>query len=79
MHVNYFRKMLIVDVWQGSEYASDFEYASVLNIQGLWINQGYEYIRVLNMLLVLNMSRFWLYHGQHARIAQGSEYARMSG
>ena len=79
MHVNYFRKMLIVDVWQSSEYASDFEYASVLNIQGLWINQGYEYARVLNMLLVLNMSGFWLYHGQHARIAQGSEYARMSG
>ena len=43
-------------MWQGSVYASDFEYASVLNIAGFWIYQGYEYAGVLNMLLVLNMS-----------------------
>ena len=36
-------KIFIADAWQGSEYASDFEYAaSVLNIAGFWIYQGYE-------------------------------------
>ena len=40
------------------EYASDFEYASVLNIPVFWIYQGCEYAGVLNMLLVLNMSGF---------------------
>ena len=48
---------------RGSEYASDFEHASVLNIPGFWIYQGWEYARVLNMPLVLNMSGFWIYHG----------------
>ena len=52
---NYFRT--------GSEYASNFEYASVLNIPGSRIYQGCELIRVLNMLLALNMSGFWIYHG----------------
>ena len=33
----------IVDVWQGSVYASDFEYASVLNTPELWICRGSEY------------------------------------
>ena len=44
-----------MDVQQGSEYASNFEYASVLNIAGFWIYQGSEYgsgseyIRVLDI------------------------------
>ena len=50
-----FAKHFIVDVWQDSEYASDFEYARVLNIWGLWIFQVCEYARVLNMLLILNI------------------------
>ena len=29
------------------------------------------------MLLVLNMSVFRIYHGSHARVTQGSEYARI--
>ena len=43
---------------QGSEYASDFEYVGVLNIAGLWMYQGCEYARALNMNLVLNMIGF---------------------
>ena len=27
----------VVDVWQDSEYVSDFEYTSVLKIMGFWI------------------------------------------
>ena len=45
-----------------SEYALDFEYASVLNIAGFWICQGSEYAGVLNTPLVLNISGFWIYH-----------------
>ena len=69
--------MIIVDVWQGSEYASDFEYASALNIPGLWICQGSEYasdseyVRVLDTVLnmpglhgVLNMPEYaWIIPG----------------
>ena len=65
-----------LDVWQGSEYASDFEYASVLNIAGFWIYQGCEFAGILNMLLVLNMSGFWIYHSfKYVRVTQGSKYA----
>ena len=45
----------IVDVGQGSEYVSDFEYATVLKIAGLWIcrgskyGSGSEYVRVLDL------------------------------
>ena len=49
--------MFIVDVRQGSEYASDFEYASVLNTPGLRICRdseyasGSKYVKVLNACL----------------------------
>ena len=37
---------------------------------------GCNYARVLNILLVLNMSVFWIYHGsKYFRVTQGSEYA----
>ena len=39
-------KRFIVDVWQGSEYASNFEDDSVLNISGLWIYHGSRYASV---------------------------------
>ena len=55
--VNYFCKTLIEDVWQGSEQASDFEYASVLNILGLWINQGSEYTSGAEYVRVLDIAR----------------------
>ena len=32
MVLNYFTKRFIVDIWQGSEYNSDFEYPIVLNM-----------------------------------------------
>ena len=52
----------------------------VLNMPGEYmgfkIYQGFEYASVLNMLLVLNMSRFWIYHGsKYARVTLGVEYA----
>ena len=51
--VNYFRKTLIEDVGQGSEQALDFEYASILNIPGLRINQGSEYASGAEHAMVL--------------------------
>ena len=48
-------KRFIVDVWQGPEYASYFEYANVLNIRGFWIYQAFEYARVLNIYFL-----FWI-------------------
>ena len=43
-----------------------------------WIYQGSIYNRVLNMLLVLIMSGFWIYHGsKYAWVIQSSEYAWM--
>ena len=37
--------------------------------------QGWEYAKALNMLLVLNMSGFWIYQGsKYARVTQGFEY-----
>ena len=69
-------KRFIVDVWQGSEYASDFEYASVLNIPAFWTYQVCEYARVLNMLMVLNMSGFWIYNSfKYVRVTESFEYA----
>ena len=67
----------IVDVWQGSEYASDFEYAIILNVGGSEYTRIVNtYARVLNMLLVLNMPGFWIYlNSKYARITQGFEYA----
>ena len=53
--------MLHSDVWQGSEYASDFEYARVLNMVGFWIYQGCEYAGILYMFPFLNMSGFSIY------------------
>ena len=77
MKITIFAKRFIVDIWQDSEYTSDFEYASVLNIAGFWIYQGCQCARVLNMLLVLIMSEFWIYHS--CKNCQGytgfSEYA----
>ena len=63
----------MVDVWQGSECVSDFEYARFLNIPGFWTYQGCKYPRVLNMLLVMNMSGFWIYYSsKYARVTQDS-------
>ena len=39
-----FAKRLVLDTWQVSEYALDFEYTSVLNIPGFWMYQGCEYV-----------------------------------
>ena len=52
-------------IWQGSEYAS--------------VTQRSEYAkicldRVLNIILVANMSEFWTWQGsEYARVAQGSK------
>ena len=74
--VKYFRKHFIVDLWQGFEHVSDFEYTNVLTIKESWIYQGCEYARVLNILLFPNISDFWIYHGfKYARVTQSSEYA----
>ena len=65
--ITIFAKRAIVAVWQGSEYASPFEYTSgsendrVLNMPGLWI-----YHSVLNIPLVFNMARFWIYQAYTA-------------
>ena len=46
-----------------------------LKIPGFWIYQCCEHARALNMLLVLNMSECWIYHGfKYTRVTQGSEY-----
>ena len=86
--VSCFSKSSIMDVWQGSEYASSSEYPRVLNSPGFWIYlwfwmcQSFGYTRVLNMPLVLNIPGFWIclwfwiYQGsEYARITQGSQYA----
>ena len=76
MPLNIFAKRFIVDVWQGSKYASNFENGSVLNIRGFRTYHSSEYARVLNMLLVLKMSEFWICHGsKYSRVMQGFEYA----
>ena len=60
----------MLDVWQGSKYAS------VLNTPGFLICQGSECTAVLNMLLVLNMSRIQIYQGsKYVGVTQGSKYA----
>ena len=56
--VSCFSKHSIVDIWQGSAYAS-----------------GSEYLRVLNMSLVLNVLEFWIYQG--SKYASGFKYARI--
>ena len=58
-------------MWQGSEFASDFEYAaSVLNVAEFWIYQGPECAELLNMLL------FWIYHSlKYVRVTPSSKYA----
>ena len=53
---------------RGSEYASDFEHAIVLNIPRLGICQGSEYASGTEYVRVLDIP--WLY----ARVTQGSEY-----
>ena len=45
----------MVDVRQGSEYASHFEYASVLNQAGFWIYQGSEYASGSEYVRVLDI------------------------
>ena len=71
MRLTIFAKRFIVEVWQGSEYVSDFENATALNIEGFWIYQSFEYATVLNMPLVLNMSGFWIYNGaKYTRVTQ---------
>ena len=60
---NYFRKTLhgscLTEFWicLGFWIYKRPEYA------GVWIYQACEYTRVLNMILILNMSGFWIYHG----------------
>ena len=79
--VSYFSKCSIVDAWQGSKYASGFEFPRVLNSRGFWIYfwfwmcQSFGYIRILNMHLVLNMSGFWIHeNSEFTRVTQGLEY-----
>ena len=53
--VSCFFKHPILDVWQGSEYASGSHYLRVLNSPGFWIclwfwmRQNFRYTRVLNL------------------------------
>ena len=50
----------------------------VLNVPKFSMQRSFEYTRVLNMFLVLNMSGFWIYHGsEYARFTQGFEWARL--
>ena len=66
----------IVDIYQGSAYASGSEYARFWLCQGpkyassFWIFHGSEYTRVLNM------PEFWIYQSsEYASVTQGSELA----
>ena len=54
-----FAQSSIVDVWQGSEFASGSEYPTVLNIPLFWIRQGSAYVS----------------GSEYAEVTQGSEYA----
>ena len=67
--------IIAVNYFRSSEYAPDFEYASVLNMSGLWIYQSCEYAMVLNIFLILNMSGFWIYHSfNYVRVTKDSVY-----
>ena len=69
-------KHFIVDVSEGSEYPSDFEYEYFEYFELYRGYQGCKYARFLNILLVLNMTRFWTYHGfKYAKVTKGSPYA----
>ena len=39
----------------------DPEYTKILNISDFRVHHGSEYVRVLNMALILNMPGFWIY------------------
>ena len=76
-----FSKRSIIDVWQGSKYASGSEYPSVLHSPRFWMclwfwmSQTFRYIRVPNMPQVLNMPGFWIYQSsEYTRFTQASEY-----
>ena len=78
--VNYFRKTIHGRCLRGYELASDFQYANVLNIPGFCIYQSSEYARVLNILPVLHISGFWIYHGSMPglhRVLNMPEYAQI--
>ena len=47
-------------IYQGSEYASGFEYARILNASEFWICQGYTGLRIClnNSWLYLNMPHY---------------------
>ena len=68
MNIIIFIKRFFVDVWQGYEYDSDFEYASVLNIPGLWICLGSEYASGTEYVRAMDIPWFYV------RVTQGSEY-----
>ena len=68
MNIIIFIKRFIVDVWQGYEYDSDFEYVSVLNIPGLWICQGSEYASGTEYVRAMDTPWFYV------RVTQGCEY-----
>ena len=68
MNIIIFIKRFIVDVWQGYEYDSDFEYVSILNIPGLWICQGSEYASGTEYVRAMDIPWFYV------RVTQGSEY-----
>ena len=77
-----FLKQSIVDISQGSGYESSSDYPRVLKSPRFWIClyfwmcQNFGYTRVLNMALVLNMRRFWIYqNSEYIKVTQGSEYA----
>ena len=40
-----------------SEYALGFQYAKVMNIPGIWIYQGSEYVSGFGYVTVLDISR----------------------
>ena len=49
-------------------------------LPAFWIYRGSEYSRVLKMLLVLNVSGFWIYHGSMPglrRVPNMLEYAKI--
>ena len=54
-----FAQRSIVDVWQGSEFASGPEYPKALNIRLFWICQDSAYVYGSEYASVLNTAKSW--------------------
>ena len=66
--ISCFSKCSIVDVWQGSEYASGSEYS------GIWIAHDSEHASFSECTRILDIQRFWIC--LRFCICQDSEYNR---